>query len=583
MHLSRKQITLVTTLVAVILVSTAFVGYGMVKPKVAKSSATFGPKIEVSLPSLGNTSSTANVTEVLQIMGVDPSYISSPGMPARGGPNLPPGAFMTLLNQTYYPMHSHGASSVFLNQNFSRILSAWKTMLTDENQTGQNASLDVESSLSILLNGNLSVYTYYNNLPFNPMSLSYVMYAYNSSSTSNNWFNNTGITPSAYSSISYVPVAFNVTPSFDLQNPAYVTSLNATTSGGLSTSSGYSPYRMIGCNPGTYYTEIWSKVKWGPLPFITVHINASYPTANNYLAIAESMATSNIELSINSDQTGVTSSGSVTNQMSTSPSWGGTGSFSAGGKIAQWAAYPQHYPIGGNNMGANQTTAMIWMQHCEYTITHYNIYNIYFMGQNCYEKYLGNATSVAITHVNQTNGYYMLGYGFMSIYFYHFMQNLTAGEPVANLGGLAPGNEIQGGQVWAKSTGYSNAATVMTTITNAALTINTGLGVGLAMICLLAAGNAISFDSDEPEIIADALGLMSSIIGLIAQLVMDFSTISFSTTSSFEGNLYGITSEPQLTGYTYSLLDFESPNPVSFSYDGNTYSFNGPSNFVVAS
>ena len=81
-----------------------------------------------------------------------------------------------------------------------------------------------------------------------------------------------------------------------------------------------------------------------------------------------------------SDQTGVTAGGSITDQMSTNPSWGSYGSFVADGQIASCAAYPLNYPyINGstNNLsyfGTNNTTAIIYISNVTFTVTHYNIY-----------------------------------------------------------------------------------------------------------------------------------------------------------------------------------------------------------------
>lgn len=111
------------------------------------------------------------------------------------------------------------------------------------------------------------------------------------------------------------------------------------------------------------------------------------------------------------------------------------------------------------------------------------------------------------------------------------------------------------------------------------------LSVGLADIALEAAINGETFDAGEPAIILAALGLVSSMIGLMAQEILDFSTINFSTTSSFGSNLYMITSEPNTnTGsYAYLPIDYVSPNQVTLTHGGNSYEFTGPSNFIVAS
>lgn len=590
-----KRKIVLSAVLAVILISTAFVGLALHWSRVSvpppTTEATFGPKIEVSVSSVNNIASSANVTESLQILGADPSYLFSAGTQVKTGQDIPSSGYMTLFNQTYELSSASAPSGIqfgFLNNNFSKILSSWQSAYRDEHITHQTFSLSIESTLSIRNNGTLNVYAYFNNLPYTPSSLDYTGFLSSSNSTLNNWFNGTGINPSSYSSISYVPVAFNATPSFDLSNPTYSTTINSTTSGsGASAPSVYSPSGLpLPPQPtGTIYKELWSENWPGPEPLLSVHIDQSYPASNQFLGIMEGISTSTVEMSINSDQTGVNSNGSVTDQMSSEPSWSGTGVFSADGSGAQWVAFPNSSPVGGTTENINDTTAMIWLENCVYSITHYDIFYCYYQDSQYHRDYLGNATSVSIADVSESSGgHYQLGYGYESIYLYDFMKVLNNGGPETNLGALKAGGDIQSGQIWEKTKGYTKAAREEQTIVNATVTFNAALGVGLADIALEAAISGETFDAAEPAIILAALGLVSSMIGLIAREVLDFSTISFSTTF-FDYGFYLITSGPNTnaSSYAYSLADYESPNQVTLSHGGNNYEFTGPTNFIVAS
>jgi len=114
-------------------------------------------------------------------------------------------------------------------------------------------------------------------------------------------------------------------------------------------------------------------------------------------------------------------------------------------------------------------------------------------------------------------------------------------------------------------------------------TFAAGLGVALAFIILVAALNGPDGDASEPVIVDAALGTLNTILALSIKLLTDFSSISFSTDSNFGANLYYIESLPFSSGYSYNLIDYQSLNLITFNGNGNTYSFYGPSNFIVAS
>ncbi len=585
MTLSRRTKIAVSIILAVAMISTSFVVFGNYHGENTGGTATFGPKIVFSLANPGNTPASANVTEAIQIMGIDPSYLWSGGFSTPGGTTLPPQAQITLFNESYFPSQSGIRNMIeFMNANFSKILAGWQSYYQIEGNNKQSVSLELECTLSVLINGNLSVYSYYNNLPFNASGMILERYVQNANSTSGSWFNDTSVNPSDYSSIYFIPRAFNVTPSFDLASPTYATAINSTTAHGTSSPSGYSPDRIIGlCRPdGTWYLLNWTKTLHGPDPLMTVHINGRYPPENNFLAIVGSIATSTADIAMNSDQTGVTAGGSVTDQMSTSPSWSGNGNFTAGGSIAQWSAYPDNsYAGNGGRTNINNTSAFIYLSNTTFTITNYNV--VYFWGYpyNCQEKYLGNTSSIQISAVNSTDGNYKLGYGFVSIYFYYALQNLTKSSASTNLGTLAGGQEIQGGQIWGKTTGYSNASGVYQKEEKVLNTFASALGVAVAAIDVAAAANGF-LESGEAAVVTASLRLIAASLGLADTLLADFSTISFSTSSDFVSNLYAITNEPFGNGYAYNLTDFQSPNPVTFNLNGNSYQFTAPSNFIVA-
>ena len=587
---------LISIIIVVPLISVAFTGMELYNLNAHDATAFYGPKINIALTKPSNLPSNANVTESIQIMSANPSYLWPTGSSPIGIVSLPPHDYTTVFNKSFFPV-SYGKTmySGFLNYSkFYPIMMGWQNYYREQGfkigSNGQEISMQVEATLSIQQNGNLSVYSYYNNILFNPLSYHFMVekmvpgIAFQNNDA-NTWFNNTAINMQSYSSLSYIPVSFNLTPSFSLAKPTYFASIN-TSSQNYNTNVMGSPDYIPPppCYVGTKYLITQVNVEHGPFPLINIHDNATSKEVSNYLFISESLATSAVTMCMTSDQTGVTSGGSITDQMSTSPSWGGDGTFSAGGQSAGMAAYPFGATYNGYTFGENNTTAVVYISNATFTITHYDIYYSWKNSQGqCFDRYLGNTTSVVLTSIYSNNNNFVMGYGFVPIEYYYIMQNVTSGEANTSLGHLAPSAEIQGGTIWGDTTGYSTGASEMRTVSNALSTFAAGLGVALAFIVLVAALNGPDGDASEPVIVDAALGTLNTILALSIKLLTDFSSISFSTDSNFGANLYYIESLPFSSGYSYNLIDYQSLNLITFNGNGNTYSFYGPSNFIVAS
>ncbi len=578
----RSRVALSLAIVAILL-STTLVVIEHPWSTEPSGTATFGPKIVLTLVNGSLFSSSANVTESIQLMGVNPYYLgrdASPGSYNVTGAIGSP--YVEVYNGSFFPKTENMNRSVLLNGSFLQVLTGWKSYFNSSGEANQSVSLETEASLSVLVNGNLTVYTYYNNIPFNPLKMN--LERYNQVNVPGNWFRNTSVNPSSYSSINLIHAEFNVTPSFDLSSPTFSTQLNNSSSN-TPAASPYSPDRIIGiCDPGTYYIANKTTIRYGPDALNTVHINATYngSVSLNQLLISQSIANSTVELSMNSAETTLSSGGTYTSQMSTSPSWSGTGKFTDHGNTALWQAYPNNsYFPNGTRAGVNNTTAIIYIANATYTVTHYNIWYIWGNEYDRYQRYLGNATSMVVTAINSTNGNYLLKAYFEPIWFYYIYQNLSSGSNKVSLGTLAGGQEIQGGQIWGYSTGYTNAASVYKTAAGAATVFQTSIELGFAIAEVLASVDVM--DTDIPAVVADGIKAITTTIGFVKSVLADFASISFSTTSKFGSDLYGIRSSPSLNAYAYTLIDYESPNPLSFTANGTTYEFTAPSNFILAS
>ena len=311
MIISFNKKILISIVIVVSLISVAFTGIELYNLNThSAGNASYGPKVNISIANPNNFSSNANVTESIQIMSVNPSYLWTSGSPAIGSASLPAQGYTTIFNKTFFPL-SYGKTTYlgFLNySNFYPIMVGWQSYYHKQGykngSTVQKVSLQVEATLSIMQNGNLSVYTYYNNLPFNPLSFSLFVDKEIQGITSNEpsnsaWFNGTGISPSSFSLLAYIPFSFNLSPSFDLKTPTYTAKLNSTVHNNNAKAS---PYKIAPppCDVGTIYIITNKTVIHGPLPLLSVRDTSIYPTANNYLTIAEGISTSTVELCMNS-------------------------------------------------------------------------------------------------------------------------------------------------------------------------------------------------------------------------------------------------------------------------------------------
>ena len=598
MRLSHRQKMILAIASAMAMIMVSFAGFEIYFSHGSGGNLYVGPKINISLPGNLSSSGNTNVTEDIQIMGVNPSFFPSQNTSIVTNYSLPSQGYMTLFNMTFFPKNGQKSFSGFMNFNkFFAIMTGWQRYYQNEGYApgtnDQEVSLQVEATLSLLHNGNLSVYSYYNNIPFNPLSFSFsvekvVTGPINSMHNLNQWFNNTGMNLPSYSLLSYIPYSFNLTPSFDKAKPTYVSNINASV-------QNYNAYvkespnlTATPCYIGTKYVITNRDVLHGPFPLISIHDNATSNLTSNPLYIASIFANSGGTLCMTSDQTGVNAGGGITDQMSTNPSWGTNSLFTNDEGIVQWNAYPLNSGYGEPNgtimhTGINETTAIIYISNATFTVTHYNIYYSWknSLGQ-CFDKYLGNTTSIVLTSIYSKGDSFASGYGYVPIEYYYILQNATNGEARTSLGSLAPGAGMSSGTIMGKTMGYSSATSEMTLVTSA-LTFAAGLGVALAFISLEAALNGADGDASEPAIVDMALATLDSVLALSITLLTDFSSISFSTDSNFVANLYTITSGGSYTGYSYNLMDYQSFNTITFNGNGNIYSFYGPSNFIVAS
>jgi len=424
-------------------------------------------------------------------------------------------------------------------------------------------SLDLIATLTIVENGSLNVYTYYNNILFNPYNITYSQWYGNNN---NSWFNGTNVNPSDFAAIKYPRLFLNTNIYFNLKDPTISIKISS-----FNTNDKVIPAGLPGGNPGTYYIPVEYTNLTGPLPLIGVHIN--YPSAQSQLVQGGGFVGRSATLNLNSNIVIYsTSSESYKDLMSTTPSLSKNAPFIM--SINGYGAYPLNF-AGGNS---TRTTAITYITNTTYEIIHYNI----FQDTGNQWIYIGNATQVKITNIYTSNGFYVES-GWFPIALNDVLQNLSL--PSISIGSLAPTKSIQGYNVWDDEQGFSNAANAYKAITGALETFSTSLDLGMAIITTL---DAIGmFGDDIPAVVAESIKLVTSTTALAAKILSDFSSISFLSDTSITGFSYSVSNAPigDTQGSTFNLSDYQSVNMVSF-YDpqnGETYYFYAPLNYITAS
>jgi hypothetical protein len=559
---SKKFVTLISVLIIIVAAAGSITYFEINK----KPTISLGPKMRINTFLNSTTNASSNITETIQIFSAMPlrfgsSFSTNINIYNISGLNpYNNTVYIELFNQSYnYIVNNY---TVFLSSSFKIVEEQWINYLSS--QVGfTEPSLDLIATLTTVENGSVNVYTYYNNILFNPFNITFLNWFGNGT---NSWFKGTDINPMQYSEISYSTLYINTNIYFDLKSPTMSDKylLKTTTN----ENKKVNPFYFPGHPTGIYYKVVkWTNMT-GPLPLIGVHIN--YPSGQSQLDSGASFITGSATLNMNSNMVIYsTSSESYKDLMSTTPSLSKSAPFTISSN--GWNAYPLNFANGNST----ETTAITYLSNVTYEIVHYNIY------QNIgpYWIYLGNATEVKITNIYTANGFYVNSTWF-PITLNDVLTNMSFSS--VSVGNLPPMHSLQGYNVWDSEQGYANAASVYKTISNAIDLFSTSLDLGLAIINVLAATSIA--DLTVPEIVAESIELISAVTALSTKVLSDFSSISFLSSTSITGFGYFISNEPlgNMQGNTFTLSDYQSTNEVSFSGNGQTYYFYAPMNYITA-
>lgn len=589
-------------------------------------TASFGPKLAINVLGDSNGSSGSpvgnNTTITVQVSSIVPSMLTG----EWGSANLSGidpsnnSYYVNLLNTTINSTHT----SLFLSPLFMTMASQWRAKFSSE--SGRNfPSLSIEALKTVYENRSIEIYSYYNNLEYDPYSVPYesVQDGYSGSMNLTQWFNNTGIDPSMFSEINMVDLSFSVNLSFPgtpIQVIHNVT--NSSFRAQQSNTSTPAVYYPASCSgKGSYTTTYWgysyetsdtavhTNFTIGYLPLIMVHFGRGTANGLSAIALSASLLILNDTIGFTSAESYVPTSGEVSTSMSSGPSYSHAANVTFTGSTNEFAALPSPpYSV-------NRTTAFVAIDNATYEFTYYRQYTYEYYNEyqrTTYYEYVpfyydgheycreviyatstvilqsdyvgrtldGTGSSGEIANIAST-GNIRLSAGFLPIEVNMVLQKVIENSDPVNLTLAASGTmaSYSSSTVWADAYGFSSAAGVIQTTAHAVDVFSTSIALGLAVTDSLAAISMLH-DASEPSIVALSLGMISAATGLSGNLPGTLSTISFVGGSNVGGMFCGFSSNVLKNhGSNYSVSMYTSSSLIRLSANGNTYTFYAPEDY----
>lgn len=568
---------------------------------------SLGPKFTISYSGAMDNNTTIQV----QIFSMVPSK-------ALSSSNI---IGMNESNNSYYDMLMNvtlvnGTTSTFLSPVFNAIASGWKSLFSRDSGTSM-ASLAIEATKTVVSGNTTSIYDYYNNLPYNPRSISTITAngsGINATSYSG-WFNNTGISAHSYSTISFTKFSFIQRISFPHEPDSVISTPIHT----ASTQEIFVPWAASSYTD-YYYTypvytvdqQVYTNSSLGVLPLIAIHMGRNTANGTSEISLGATITILNDTLGMNSAQVGISSTGEVSSEMSTSPSFEHVANVLTGTSGNSYSVYPLNLFSNSANLSLrqNETTAYVGIENVTYTFTHFNQYTnsyrdyweVYYWiyaynidGQPVYKTngpslvnqtltssvYDGNFTIGEISDIRSVNGI-RVSAGFLPVQvnavFQYLLEGSSNGTIALNSSGS--GSTLEASTAWAHTYGYTDGSQAIQNEAGALGDFSTAIDTGLVIIDALAATDVIGWDI--PAIVAYTAGLISMTLGLTARMLSSFSTISFVSGTNAASIAYWVTNAPAPIGTGYDMQLFESSTPLSFTANGNSYSIYAPTDYINA-
>lgn len=620
---SRRKILLIGVIVvAVILVLAGAIEIGRLVTTshvATKPTADFGPKLQ--LINIGTDNPVANNTTLqIQVFSAVPSAFSTQGILhylIAGSAQTNNGADDELLNATLLPGNT--TSSFLLSSTFDTIAAEWAKLLAP--YQGKNyPSLTVEATESVWTESKVSIYQYYNNIPYNPANASTVTLsaAQLASPEAAAWFAGTGLNTSAYSQVQLTPVQLNLSVQFPA-TPVEVYPISGSSGAAVSTAPMRSACLQTDTTCTTEYEYEDGSVTsstlekttyiYGTLPLMGFQTDPGVNGGNSLVDLGASVTVLNDTINLNSAQPYENAQGQVTTAMSTSPSYSHTANVTVGTSGNSYAAVPLQISENNKNnfsVSQNRTSASVGIQGVEYEFQNFKQYTYEYQyeykitlccqGTTCHSSitlvgqtllsttYDGVYTSGGIININSTAGL-QIAAGYDSIWVAWTMDHFVdlASNGTLSLTTSGADDTYQASSVWAETYGYTTANNALKAAQSTLADFATALSFALDIAAVAAALNAIDFDSSESVVVAAVASIIADSIGLAATLIGQFASISTYTGTEAVTFSYWFTNQPFVgSGSPYTVAYYEGSHPCSFTLSGTTYSFYAPENWMNA-
>jgi hypothetical protein len=475
----------------------------------------------------------------------------------------------------------------------------------------------VDAYDTVYSGNNISIYSYYNNLPYNPMNV--VMQSsldYNTTEVSQ-WFNGTSVNPDNYSTVSFAQYAMYLNLSFP-SIPSQVLHVSGNSSASNNSQlitpdqcsnfyynvTSYSTYNDVLSVNYTDSQDMHSPVL---LPVLAVHLSNGTYNGKSLIDFYSSITLLNDKIGLNSANAYESSSGQESSTMSTSPSFEHIANISNSASISGTNAETKSIAVQNGEPASNaqnNTTGIVGIANVTYEFTHYmrytNEYTKEYEGvwsSNCeyFTAHLikttltdmtkdGLGTEASIVNVSSVNGIKMIAEDVpieVNMIVHDLLESASNGSIVLSWTGS--NTSYQASAVWSQIYAYSNAASEIQTVSSALDVFPSSLELGLAISDAIAATNAALSNASEAGIIADATTMIAKAVVMPADVIDLFSTISFVSGSNPGYVVSGFSSYTLgPTGSNYSIAFYESEYPVTFTVNGSSYSFYAPTDYLNA-
>lgn len=584
-------------------------------------SIELGPKLSIGVYNFSSNPSVENNTTIMvQVFGLFPQVVQgfreiSVNLSSVNESNNTD--YVELLNTTF----STDSVTVFLSPMFLNVAYAWESVMS----LGDRPSLTLEATKSVYINGSIDVYTYYNNILYNPMSVFVQSLKTNGSNSqvASGWFSNTSLNVSDYSYVNYTAMAFNEYLTFP-DHPSWVakgfephaTGTQPSVKGKpVGAGADYGSYYYNTTTYDTYTNITGTNSSSGYLPLLAVHLSNNTRFGLSEVSLFAVIQLEDTTIGIESNQVSWTSSGEVTSSLSVTPSYEhvANSSFETTGNSMVARPLNESERLGNNlSSSENMTTAYVAIENAIYTFIHFTVYSaeytseylvvwhlkpIIFDGKVYYVNY-SSQSLVKSTLVNQvpvSNGsigeisnienvsHLAVTSGWVPPLANKLMQALAERNPSQNLSLAAegPGDSLSGGSIYSTASAYTNANQVIKDANLAMSLFTVGLTAGLAITDALAAVNGFDFDGEEAAIVAETMDLVGAEAALESSILSYFNTIGFVAESTSSSITDGITNAPFVgSGSNYRFVYYQSETPVTMSFDGNTYQFLAPMDYL---